>query len=121
MSYDAREAGTAAASSYAVRRARKHHTCSACGATIAPGHYYTSTGIVWEGTAATTKRCGSCELTYRHLVELGRPHGMHPREELDCGLDYAEEWETDPPEHIARLPLLSDAERGALLAPAEAR
>ena len=117
MSYSYHDAEDPDVCRCVTRRARVAHVCSACGATISHGHYYTSTGVVWEGTAETIKRCGSCELTYRHLVELGSTRGMAPDLKLACGLDYAEEWETEPPEDIARLPLLTDAERGALLAP----
>ena len=117
MSYDVGDGDFADVCRTVTRRARTTHKCSACGATISPGHYYTVTGMVWGGTAETVKRCGSCELTYQHLERIGAKVDMFPDIKLACGLDYVEEWGELPPDDIARLPLLSGAERGALLAP----
>lgn len=102
------------------RKARKAHTCSACRSAIAEGDYYCDLRWVNDYGAGTVKRCGSCQRTHEHLRKVCAESGyddMWPDEELNCGLKYEDEWETEPPEEIAALPLLSAAERGALLAP----
>lgn len=103
-----------------VRTARKEHRCSACNRKIRPGDRYAYVFIVFEGDTETYKRCGACEVTWQHLMEvcMRRTGGeMYPREDLSCGLEYAKEWGGDPPEEIARLPMVSDDEAGKLLEP----
>lgn len=105
-----------------IVKARKEHACSACRAKILPGHYYSRVFCVFEGEAETFRRCGSCEVTYRHLTELCRHHpdgDIAPLFDLSCGKDYAEEWGDEPPDEIARLPFLSADERSALLKPVQ--
>lgn len=111
----------------AVHKARQAARCSACRADILPGHYYRRIFLVYEGEAETIRRCGSCDLTWQHLYKLCQEHNndhrnrgdnLYPDESLDCGLKYEEEW-GDLPDEIAALPLMSAAERGALLAPKE--
>jgi hypothetical protein len=100
-----------------IRKARKEHVCSACKLAIKPGDYYAAVFIVFDGSTQTYKRCGACHTTHEHLRKLCEPIGMWPKEDLSCGLDYAEEWGDEPPDEIAALPLLSADERGSLLRP----
>lgn len=103
-------------------RARKRHRCNACQRDIEPGHYYARIFMIYDGQKDHVKRCGACQKTHLHLRGLCRSvsSDMWPDECLGCGLDYVNEWEREPPPEIACLPLLSDAEAGALLAPAGA-
>ena len=85
------------------RRARKSHECDACDLTIEPGHQYHITFTVFEGAPDMTKRCARCQAIYEHLTSR-----MDTREEvcnpkLNCGHEYRERWEEDPPENIAAL------------------
>ena len=103
-----------------ARKARKSHVCDACERTIKPKSYYMDIRTVFDGRAETIKRCGSCEVTHRHLIKLCQELAdgeLWPDEKLGCGLDYKEEWGDAPPLEIARLPMLSDVEAGQLLAP----
>jgi hypothetical protein len=100
-----------------VHKARKNHVCCACEQPIRTGDYYASVFIVFDGRSRFYRRCGACQTTHLHLRKLCTPNEMWPREDLSCGLDYAEEWGAEPPDEIAALPLLSADERGALLAP----
>jgi len=85
-------------------RARKPHRCEACKRNaIRPGDVYARVFILYEGRKETVIRCMACQLTHEHLRELCHGKDMWPDEELDCGLDYAEEWDGPPPEHIAAL------------------
>lgn len=83
-------------------RARKAHTCAACGEAIAPGHVYTRVSIVFDGTVESLKRCARCQKLHEHLRTLG-DHEMWPAERLDCGEEYAQHWGEDPPPEIAAL------------------
>lgn len=122
MSLDCEDGEPCVVHEMRIRKAGKRHKCSACGRAINRGDFYVNVFIVWDGNAETTKRCGSCQLTYEHLSELCSKHRketgqmLFPDEALGCGLDYAEEWGGEPPPEIAALPLLSDAEAGQLLA-----
>lgn len=116
MSYEADETYD----SYVITtpRARKRHTCDACKLWIEPGHMYARVYILHDNIKRTVKRCGACELTHQHLRELCEQRWqMWPDECLSCGLGYESEWDTAPPDEIARLPFLSDDERGRLLEP----
>lgn len=104
-----------------VRRARKRHKCDACNLPILPGHYYCSVTWVCDGTARGVKRCGSCQVTHKHLRELCRKYSegdRWPNERLSCGESYEEEW-GDCPDDIAALALMSVEGIGSLLAPKE--
>lgn len=98
-----------------IRRARVPHRCSACRAILRPGHRYAHVSLVYDGTAETVKRCGRCERTHQHLVDLCRGTDMWPAEKLDCGLRYADEWFEEPPAEIADLPFSSGDDASLLL------
>lgn len=84
-------------------RARKDHWCGACSETIPRGDRYVRVNFKQDGEISSLIRCLRCERIYRHLQEKGRPVGMVPCWLLDCGLDYLEEWEEEPPPEIAAL------------------
>ena len=95
-------------------RARKEHTCSACDQRIPPGHLYFRVFTLADGKKTTIKRCAACQLTHWHLREICEGE-MWPDEHLNCGQDYEEEWGTEPPDHIANLPLMSKEDVQKLL------
>lgn len=90
-------------------KARKEHTCDACGETVQPGHYYHRISIMFEGEARTVKRCLRCQAIHLHLRSL-EPGEMWPNEKLDCGMDYKVEWGQDPPPEVAALAFITPEE-----------
>lgn len=105
-----------------VVRARKRHTCDACKRAVAPGAYYARVFVLNDGDPEVYKRCGACQTTHLHLREVcaSKSDGYDsfwPDERLNCGLAYDAEWGGPPPDAIAALPLLTDAEAGELLKP----
>lgn len=44
-----------------LRKARKHHKCTACGGDILPGDFYNHVTGIFDGGPFTEKFCGSCE------------------------------------------------------------
>lgn len=121
MSIDGEDGEPCSVHETEIRKARKKHTCNACGRDIQPGHHYARVFVVWDGNREITKRCGSCQLTWVHLAELCTKRNLesggclYPDGALNCGLKYADEWDGEPPEEIVRLPFLTDEEAGALL------
>jgi predicted RNA-binding Zn-ribbon protein involved in translation (DUF1610 family) len=85
-----------------IVRARKAHKCHACGETIRAGDKYSSTFLVWEGTAETIKRCARCQTIHLHLRKVRDPE-TYPAERLDCGDDYEDVHGEPPPDDIAAL------------------
>ena len=80
------------------RTARRQHECSGCGEVISPGHSYTRTAVLWDGSWGTWKHCLRCSTLVAALKpRLGACFGTETLD-LNCG----EVWE-DPPEHIAAL------------------
>lgn len=85
-------------------RANKDHKCDACHRAIARRAEYYRVTWVFDGSAGGCKRCLACQITHEHLRVLCRERGdMWPDERLACGLDYADEWDTEPPPEIAAL------------------
>lgn len=106
-----------------VRKARKEHTCCACQTRILPGHFYANIFTLFEREVTVYKRCGACEKTHEHLVQLCRENtdpydNMWPREDLGCGLDYEDEW-GELPEEVEAFAFMSADEASALLAPVQ--
>ena len=106
-----------------IRRARKQHCCSACRAVIRPGDFYSYTFCVNpDAGPETIRRCGSCEVTYRHLVAqcdaynktVNLDDARYSQADLGCALAYEDEW-GDLPSDLAALPFLGADERSALL------
>ena len=88
------------------RKARKSHKCCACGETIAPGNQYTNVFYVFEGDPYTYKRCQRCQAIFKHLSSRIREDGDVDEfcdDALNCGHEYAERWNEDPPPEIAAL------------------
>ena len=82
-------------------KARKEHTCSACGETIAPRQRYYRVALVFDGSASTVKRCARCQKIHEHLRDLGSD--SWPDERLNCGHDYEDMHDVPPPPEIAAL------------------
>lgn len=96
-------------------RARKEHVCEACRETIPGGARYARVGIVFGGNAYAVKRCLRCQGIHEHLRRLD-PGEMWPDEQLNCGLDYEDEWGKPPPIEVAELAFLLPGESpGALI------
>jgi hypothetical protein len=91
---------------FAWRKARKQHTCDACGEAITPGRTYHRTFLICDGTAFVTVRCERCQAIYDHLAARIRGEGdleQYCNETLDCGHEYEERWGEPPPEWLAAL------------------
>lgn len=97
-------------------KARTEHRCDACGGRILPGHVYSKTSALSDGSWDNVIRCGRCETIYTHLYQKMRDYAdEYPAWALDCGHEYTERWEEEPPPEIAALAFLTDEEAGALL------
>lgn len=99
-----------------LRCAAKNHACDACSEAIEKGHRYYSVSWVFDGSASSVKRCLKCQAIHVHLRGLD-PGEMWPDEELNCGQDYLDEWGCDPPDEVAKLAFMSQAEAQKELAP----
>src|SRR5690349_424705 len=98
------------------RKARKEHRCDACGGTIKSGDVYSYTASLFDGSWDSATRCGRCETIYLHLLEKMRGnYDEYPHWHLDCGHEYKERWDEEPPPEIAALAFLTDEEAGKLL------
>lgn len=88
------------------RRARIAHTCHACREEIRPGQLYYSTFYVFDGNPHSFARCERCEAIYDHLSERLRKEGdpeEYCNDRLNCGHEYKERWNEEPPPQIAAL------------------
>lgn len=96
------------------QRARKEHTCSACGETIRRGDLYIYEFSVFDGDSETVKRCLRCDAIYGHLVERHRHmEDQAVDRELRCGHTYREVFEQEPSDEIAQLAFLTADEAQA--------
>jgi hypothetical protein len=99
-----------------LRRARKEHKCDACHEPIQRGELYHATRSLFDGRWDTTYRCARCETMYRFLQPL-MARGEVCHEELDCGHEFTEVFNREPPPEVAALAFMSQAEAQALLGP----
>lgn len=89
-----------------TRTARKDRPCDACHGEIRRGDRYNLEDVLYEGHWSHTVRCARCQLIFEHLVSMCREHGENdewPDPNLDCGHEYRERWECDPPAWLAAL------------------
>jgi hypothetical protein len=89
-----------------TRVARKAHVCSACRGPIRVGDLYTREAMLWGGSWEVVKRCPRCQAIFAHLSARIRAEGdrqEHCDPRLNCGHEYKEKWDTEPPPHIAAL------------------
>lgn len=86
------------------RKARKAHECCACDTPIRPGDHYTEIHLVYEG-AETLRRCARCQAIHEYLRELSRESDSDewPADRLDCGREFEERWDRQPPPWLAEL------------------
>nr|NIP90585.1 hypothetical protein [Gammaproteobacteria bacterium]NIR32916.1 hypothetical protein [Gammaproteobacteria bacterium]NIR84714.1 hypothetical protein [Gammaproteobacteria bacterium]NIU07263.1 hypothetical protein [Gammaproteobacteria bacterium]NIV52870.1 hypothetical protein [Gammaproteobacteria bacterium] len=84
------------------RKARKPHTCCACGERIPAGHRYYYTFQISEGDAETWQHCARCKALLEHLWSV-LPDDEIPDPELNCGHTYEEMHGEPPPPEIAEL------------------
>ena len=84
-------------------RARKPHTCGACGETIPVGVIYTRVFVLFDGRKETIKRCSRCQRIHEHLRTIDPWRETWPDERLACGATYEDEWGEEPPPEIAAL------------------
>jgi hypothetical protein len=88
------------------RKARKPHDCDACGETVQPCQRYHRTSMLFDGAWSVWIRCVRCQAIFAHLSDRIRESGDHEEfcdAELNCGHDYRERWDEDPPPEIAAL------------------
>ena len=90
------------------RRARKEHACNACHRPIVIGERYARIFIRYGGIEVVV-RCARCQTIHEHLRTLD-PGESWPAERLNCGEEYREHWDRDPPELIAALAFATAAE-----------
>jgi hypothetical protein len=69
------------------RKARKEHPCCACSETIAVGHIYMRTFVVFDGRSDTYKHCLRCWKMLEALRE-SLPGDTAIAWELNCGEDW---------------------------------
>lgn len=93
--------------------------CDACRETIPSGVAYWDIAITHGDPSSEdpddrdeeeVTRCQRCQAIHLHLRELGKNSEMWPAEALDCGEDYEEHWEKQPPPEIAALAFLTAAD-----------
>lgn len=53
-----------------VRKARKNHTCSTCGANIKSGEEYLYVSGIWSGEPNSYKACANCESVFDNFKEM---------------------------------------------------
>ena len=101
-----------------TRRARQSHRCGACRLLVAPGERYQETVVIYKGGVSRFKRCGRCEIVFRHLVtccDKVSDGDLWPDERLNCGRSYQDEWGEEPPETISAVLFATGPEASALL------
>ncbi len=85
--------------------------CDACKEDIADGHRYYAIECVNhyavpehddKDDVDEYNRCLRCQKLHEHLRTLGDGE-MWPDEQLDCGEEYTEHWDKEPPPEIAEL------------------
>lgn len=90
-----------------VHTARKEHMCAACHETIRPGDTYHRTFSVFDGNPDTVIRCARCQTIFEHLSTRIQDEGERGEEycnpTLNCGHEYTERWNEEPPPEIAAL------------------
>ncbi len=97
-----------------VRRARKERRCSACHETIKRGDLYHSTRSLYDGSWTTIARCARCEAMYRFLGSV-QGTGDVCDERLDCGHEWQDNFDGEPPLVVQALAFLTPAEAQLLL------
>ena len=97
-----------------MHRARKKHTCKACGATIRVGDRYAYHSMVnSERELWIVKRCMRCEYIYRALcsdLAAGRLMGDYVLQDLSCGHSYEDTHREPMPDHLARVAFMTEDE-----------
>jgi hypothetical protein len=100
-------------------RARKEHKCDACHEAIERGHLYVRHTLIFGGTVDATVRCLRCDAIYQELVIIHRAANADPNSDcylewpdlaLNCGHEFKERWDREPPPELARLAFCTPAE-----------
>lgn len=90
-------------------RARKQHECCACELPIRVGDVYERIAFKWEGEFESLSRCLRCCAIAAVLHERQRADPYSDQGvayALDCGHDWQERFESEPPPEVARLAFL---------------
>ena len=82
-----------------VRKARKEHACNACHEAIPKGHRYSYQSGVWDGSPDSFHICLRCRAIQQALEDKNHTFQLT----LDCGHDWQEVFEEEPPDDIAAL------------------
>ncbi len=88
------------------RKARKEHRCDACHEAILPSHRYHRTWFIFDGNPHVYVRCARCQAIHAHLRAKINESGEcdeYCDDQLNCGHEYRERWNEDPPPEIAAL------------------
>jgi len=116
--------GTNEVESSTTQRARKEHRCCACRETIRVGDLYRRTFVVYEREPETFKHCLRCTAMFDAIIRAQRGADLDYWERgvawrLDCGHDWQEMFDDDPPPEVARLAFLTPDEAQRELAATE--
>lgn len=89
-------------------RARKEHRCDGCDETIRRGDRYLRCFGVWDSEPSVWKYCLRCECVINAIMsQPGNDGFMHG---FECGHSWEDVFESDPPEHVARLAFMTPDE-----------
>ncbi|HMA26007.1 MAG TPA: hypothetical protein VKO62_00110 [Solirubrobacterales bacterium] len=97
-------------------RARKPHKCCACGEPIRVGHRYERIAFKWEGEFESLLRCLRCSAMASACQERLRREDAYDEGvayRLDCGHEWSDRFEEEPPPEVARLAFMTADEAQA--------
>jgi hypothetical protein len=100
-----------------IKRAKKDWECDACRQRIERGHLYHETKMFFDDVWEVTRRCARCEALFRFLVPCVRELSSEERcaEALDCGHEWKDNFEGEPPVAVQALAFLTPAEAQVLI------
>ncbi len=98
------------------RKASKSHVCSACKEAIHPKEYYFNISCVFQGEAATIKRCARCQTMHLNLRKMDKDcEDLWPDEKLNCGEEFEEHWGEPPSREMVELAFITPKEAQKLV------
>ncbi len=98
------------------RKNGREWQCCACHDTIPRGHRYSRTATLYDGSWTTYIRCLRCQRIHEHLRDkMAGSWDEWPDEDLNCGHEYSDRWDVEPPPEIAALAFMTAQEAQATL------
>lgn len=82
-----------------LRTSRRRRRCEACAEWIEAGHRYERLTSLYDGHWQATTRCLRCVAIYEALVA----RRVEPNFLLDCGTDWGDAFDEQPPPEVAAL------------------